>query len=427
MKTLKGILITLLIMCSGIINAQWEVIDTAYRRSSPQGLYIENFQMRFIDDGVISYAFMYEPPSMSVEPELYVLNSIDDGESWYVVYYNSGNDIQYSDHQFINADTGFININYYGEYLNVYRTTTGGYSWEYMGLGPTKMFFVNGEKGYGTNGPILKRYENGSFIDVDTLDFTPSNQKIFFTNNEVGYRVYSYGDNRYITRTLDDGESWEIVHESDSLYFYDISAPSDSVCYIACNFGYILKSIDFGETWAELSLNTSFYVKSISFINELIGYALCSYNLVYRTSDGGITWQFQPLPSFVNTTHSIKMIDENVGYINGDVSPDMGYYYFGVILKTENGGFTGITKKDENKNIIKTYPNPFNNHLNVELESEYEEIDICDLNGLTVYSSNLKQVSNQSFKIELSNLDSGIYILKIKTKDNILTKKIIKL
>lgn len=427
MKTMKEILIIILFLWSGIISAQWVVIDTAYRRSWPQGLYIENFQIRFIDDGVISYAFMYVPPSMSGEPEIHVINSINDGESWYYVYYDYAHYIQYSDHQFPNADTGFINIIYYGAYPTVFRTTTGGFSWESTGLGPTKMFFVNGEKGYGTHGPFFWRYDNGTFTQIYNLNFNPSIQKIFFTKNEIGFWIYLYDDLWHVMRTVDDGESWEIVHESDSLYFYDIAVPSDSVCYIACNSGTILKSIDIGVTWIDLDLNTDFYIRSISFVNELIGFALCADNLVYMTDDGGNSWQIQYLPSNVGNARSITMIDENVGYINCGSFSSMGYEYFGLIIKTENGGFPSSTEEIENKNIFNAYPNPFNNYLNVELKPEYKEIEICDLNGLTVYSQHLKQNNNQILKIELNNLNSGIYFLKIKTNDNYLIRKLIKL
>jgi len=98
-----------------------------------------------------------------------------------------------------------------------------------------------------------------------------------------------------------------------------------------------------------------------------------------------------------------------------------------VIVKTENGGFPNFIEDNENQNLINAYPNPFGNYLNVELEPEYKEIEIFNLKGLTVYSQKLTQNINQIFKIELSNLDSGIYFLKVKTNDNYLIRKLIKL
>ena len=179
----------------------------------------------------------------------------------------------------------------------------------------------------------------------------------------IGYRIYSIGYNqprRYLMKTLDDGENWEIVLDNDERIFNDIVVPSDSICYLACDSGVIYKSTDIGETWSVINLNTSADVRSISFLDDLNGYALCANKLVYKTDDGGNSWLTQTLPlpaSWLAGVYSIKMINENVGYI-------YGYIYFSIeksliLLKTENGGFTGLAEENKNKNILKAYPNPF--------------------------------------------------------------------
>ena len=425
---MKGILVSLLLMCSGITSAQWVVIDTfALQLTNPN--YDVSLRVRFINDGTIAYSYTADPPTPSTEADMRVYKTTNDGISW-------GNILSYFDYsyedydlQFPNADTGFISYNYMS-HVTIERTTNGGQSWEFItGFGPSSMFFINGQYGYGSDGPVFMRYENNSFIDIDTLSFLPLNQKIFFTKNMIGYRIYSIGYNqprRYLIRTLDNGESWDVVLDNDIRRFYDIVAPSDSVCYIACDSGYMYKTVDIGENWTILNLNTNANVLSISFLDDANGYALCSNKIVYKTDDGGNSWLYQTLPSNIATVFSIRMINENVGYIYAE-DTQTSPLEIRVLIKTENGGFTGLAKKNENKNIIKTYPNPFNNHLNVELESEYEEIEICDLNGLTVYSQKLTQNNNQILKIELGNLDSGIYFLKIKTSDNYLIRKLIKL
>ncbi|MCD4731898.1 MAG: T9SS type A sorting domain-containing protein [Bacteroidales bacterium] len=434
MKTMKGILIILLIMCSGIINAQWVVIDTCLTVSTDASYYISPFMIRFIDDGVMVFYYKKEYDTAQGGPViLRAAKTINDGLSWNTIFYIYSTESPYFiyDIQFPNADTGFIGFKSDGAPfpipVNVYRTTNGGSSWEGVGGStPQKMFFINGRKGYGVEGKIFKRYKDNAFISIDTLDFATYLEKMLFTNNEIGYWIARIGSSWCLIRTMNDGDNWEVVISSDTKYFFDFAVPSDSVCYIACGSGCILKSINYGETWDELSLNTSQNIKSISFIDNLNGYALCNDNYVYRTNDGGALWHSQSIPSFITHTQSIKMIDENIGYIRGSIQ-SFNYNYLGVLLKTENGGFPSINAENEYNYILEAYPNPFTNYLNVELKPDYKKIEICDLKGLTVYSQKLTQNNNQILKIDLSNLDSGIYFLKIKTNDNYLIRKLIKL
>jgi hypothetical protein len=228
-----------------------------------------------------------------------------------------------------------------------------------------------------------------------------------------------------LIRTMDDGYNWDIVLTSNDR-FTDIVAPSDSVCYIACLSGKIYKTSDIGETWTLLYLGVDNKIMSISFIDDLNGYALYKNKKVYKTDDGGNSWVAQELPASIAEVVNIKMINENVGYIFA-FETQTSEYRKCVILKTENGGFPNFIEDNENQNLINAYPNPFGNYLNVELEPEYKEIEICNLKGLTVYSQKLTQNNNQILKIELDNLNSGIYFLKIKTNDNYLIRKLIKL
>lgn len=69
-------------------------------------------------------------------------------------------------------------------------------------------------------------------------------------------------------------------------------------------------------------------------------------------------------------------------------------------------------------NILSIYPNPSNGEFSIELKNDQvlNSINIFDANGNLVYSNN-KNIKNQ-FKINLDNVSSGIYILKL-TIDNI--------
>ena len=74
----------------------------------------------------------------------------------------------------------------------------------------------------------------------------------------------------------------------------------------------------------------------------------------------------------------------------------------------------------QNKLEVKLYPNPVNNVLNIETELELKSVEIYNIQGQKVLSSNQKQINTQ-------NLSAGIYLVNITdTNNNKISKKIIK-
>ena len=71
---------------------------------------------------------------------------------------------------------------------------------------------------------------------------------------------------------------------------------------------------------------------------------------------------------------------------------------------------------------ILVFPNPTNDKLNLSIE-ENAVIDIINIQGQIVYSKSLTEKSNS---LDLSNLVSGVYTLKIKTDRGIAIRKLIK-
>lgn len=81
---------------------------------------------------------------------------------------------------------------------------------------------------------------------------------------------------------------------------------------------------------------------------------------------------------------------------------------------------------DLNYQEINIFPNPFYDKISIEIKPELNMIEIFDLNGV----SHLAKTIDQGIKtkiINLKNLEKGIYILIIKTGEQNITKKIIKI
>lgn len=73
----------------------------------------------------------------------------------------------------------------------------------------------------------------------------------------------------------------------------------------------------------------------------------------------------------------------------------------------------------QNNLEVKLYPNPVNDVLNIETVLEIKSIEICNIQGQKVLESNQKQIN-------VSNLASGMYMVKIQdVENNSVTKKVI--
>jgi len=84
---------------------------------------------------------------------------------------------------------------------------------------------------------------------------------------------------------------------------------------------------------------------------------------------------------------------------------------------------TGI---DENPiSELSIYPNPTNNLLTIETDNpKQQSVEITSLNGQLLHSTEMEGTTHQ---IDLSSFQNGVYFITIRSKDFIITSKIIKL
>jgi len=109
--------------------------------------------------------------------------------------------------------------------------------------------------------------------------------------------------------------------------------------------------------------------------------------------------------------------DPNATYDPDGTNSDMGAFFF------DQGYITKINTKisDENINV---YPNPAYNELNIKSDKVYNRIVISDMMGKMVLDQN---INNNIVNIDVSNINSGIYLLHIYNKDQgIIKRKFIK-
>ena len=105
-------------------------------------------------------------------------------------------------------------------------------------------------------------------------------------------------------------------------------------------------------------------------------------------------------------------------YTDGGLRRD-GFYFDNFKIK---GLSENLNANEVDQNIFKTYPNPANNHINIYSNNEISKIEIYDLFGKKLL---LKEKDNLN-RVNLTQLSSGVYFLKIFSREMIEIKRIIK-
>lgn len=128
---------------------------------------------------------------------------------------------------------------------------------------------------------------------------------------------------------------------------------------------------------------------------------------------------------------ALKIKSKN-NLVSGDSVNNKANIYFDYNFPVEtNDAVTNIegstlsaTDTIKNKTSVNVYPNPTKGDLNINTDSKINSIEIYDAQGRIIQKQ--MGINSQSTKVSIHSNASGIYILKIITEKETLTKKIIK-
>ncbi len=105
-------------------------------------------------------------------------------------------------------------------------------------------------------------------------------------------------------------------------------------------------------------------------------------------------------------------------YTDGGLRRD-GFYFDNFKIK---GLSENLNSDEVDKTIFKIYPNPVSNYINIYSNNDISKIEICDLFGKTIL---VKEKENLNI-VKLPQLSTGVYLVKIFSKEMIEIKRIIK-
>jgi hypothetical protein len=128
--------------------------------------------------------------------------------------------------------------------------------------------------------------------------------------------------------------------------------------------------------------------------------------LYERWSNSNFAPEIGSLSIYANKTHTYNVV---------------AYRY----MATFNAFLQTSIKKPTSAFDISIYPNPASSEINININNKtLKNIQILDISGKTILEKKINTLENK-FTIDLSSLESGIYIVNLQTKKEVFSSKLI--
>lgn len=267
-------------------------------------------------------------------------------------------------------------------------------------------------------GNILKSSNDG--ITWDTLLFTYANK--YFSDIDFGLEGEFYvvggsfdgpGTGSGFHRSMDNGITWENIGITDA-HLDEIEVNPDGSIIVGGDQTFMQISYDGGVNW-ESELNVNCRALESDLQNNLFNSASAySYVDLLFSEDWGNTWISLFEEGFSPVVNKISISPDNTVYLHSIGSTNNIYKSINPILHVNF---------DSHETQVEFYPNPANNQISFSIPQDLtlNKFIIYDLRGQKVLNGKL--INNF---IDLTPLNSGLYILEIETENKIIRKKIIK-
>ncbi len=149
------------------------------------------------------------------------------------------------------------------------------------------------------------------------------------------------------------------------------------------------------------------------------------YRFRLKDSGGNGIRFWANMPPYGNETAGYLWIKKTNGSFIKNFQADFGRE---IAQSFTVGFYLGGEETFNPKNLISVYPNPSQERFNIALGLTQEQdvqLTVLDVNGREILNNSYREIKNQTISLNLGMLPKGIYVLRIKLKDEIITKKII--
>ena len=221
-----------------------------------------------------------------------------------------------------------------------------------------------------------------------------------------------------VSTPINENEFWFSCMTDDTPGFY--SATNASQKQLTTSSVNVFKYKPFGEFYDEpVELSAP-----INLVAEVKGAS--SVSLTWNNVENALSYNVYRDDEFVKNTTETNYIDEDLRYnteycytitaVRGNAESDKSDK---ACAKTFGEGV------EEQTSLFNIYPNPVSDRLLIETEMEIQEVVVCTITGVYVEQQATSNGDHSLF-VDVSELDGGIYFIRIKTNDEIITKRFVK-
>ena len=210
------------------------------------------------------------------------------------------------------------NIGYVVSGTKTYKTINGGSNWTIVNsLGGTCVWFQNSQIGYvGTSGGTVRKTTNfgSSWVTCNFGNNTQVN-KLFFTNDSIGYATTGLSQYGKIYKTKDYGMHWEPQPSSDGEKLSDICFTDDNKGFSVGDNGRIIHTTNAGGLNAPVAFYTNDNPNFCNSITNFTNLGLTSNNYSWLVNNNIISNTYNFSYAFSEaTSYTLSLIADNGNY-----------------------------------------------------------------------------------------------------------------
>jgi len=279
-------------------------------------------------------------------------------------------------------------------------STANGFTFDFTNLLPFETRYITVDLLTATIPAVTlgQLITNSASITVVANDVLPLNNsyvlnQIVMGSYDPNHKSESYGDkivyanfsaNDYLTYTIEfenTGTSYaSFINITDVL---DAKLDENSIRMVDASHVYTLKRVGSNLNW--------------NFANIYLQPSVSGTDI----GKGYVTFKIKP----------------KAGYAVGDIIPNTANIYFdynpAIVTNTCTTEFVSFLNNESHAfNGLNYYPNPVKNSLSISNSSELTQVEITSVLGQTMISKNLNELQTE---IDLSNLENGVYFVKVKS------------
>ena len=361
-----------------------------------------------------------------------LLKTVDSGATWTQMMldsipHNINQTLDILDMHWFDENHGYIMAGPWGGF---YETLDGGLDWEYTGTAnagfcqTSALFFFDDNNGFAGGagcfeGHIIDRFESGLWSTTnDPNDWDSQNWVtcIEFANASFGLAGTINGT---LLRTTDGGLNWDTISNlaGDSAITDFIFYPDGTIRATHQNnpeYG-VMISEDDGLTWEFDSELASFFYPSMNAAH--IDDNGTTYIAGETFNEGLVFDSNASFWNMVTVGHPINDIashSDSVTFLVGDSGAIYTNYIPGTI------GLADITESP----TFQISPNPASNELNISgVEGIIKIVTVFDSSGRLVMQESGSQTTQY---LDVSRLESGVFILEVETEKGVARKEFVK-